>query len=164
MSCYMSHSPIMLFFFFLMIRRPPRSTLFPYTTLFRSPRLGRLAGRRRGHARTCAGRGRAGAGAPPQAGGAAAAATVAAAAAAAIPTAGAIESAFEVAGTKPAACRIHGQRRRRQPALRGRLGRHAARARGPAACRRALIAGPRGRKGGSARHKKSLSPDRKSVV
>src|SRR2546429_2507570 len=26
-----------LFFFFLMIRRPPRSTLFPYTTLFRSP-------------------------------------------------------------------------------------------------------------------------------
>src|SRR5574338_1215113 len=28
---------ICLFFFFLMIRRPPRSTLFPYTTLFRSP-------------------------------------------------------------------------------------------------------------------------------
>src|SRR2546430_13720032 len=33
-------------FFFLMIRRPPRSTLFPYTTLFRSlgelvPQLGR---------------------------------------------------------------------------------------------------------------------------
>src|SRR5260221_13768325 len=28
------HSPF--FFFFLMIRRPPRSTLFPYTTLFRS--------------------------------------------------------------------------------------------------------------------------------
>src|SRR2546427_9239647 len=27
-------------FFFLMIRRPPRSTLFPYTTLFRSPRVG----------------------------------------------------------------------------------------------------------------------------
>src|SRR3712207_8468172 len=26
-------------FFFLMIRRPPRSTLFPYTTLFRSRRL-----------------------------------------------------------------------------------------------------------------------------
>src|SRR2546427_8003706 len=26
----------MYFFFFLMIRRPPRSTLFPYTTLFRS--------------------------------------------------------------------------------------------------------------------------------
>src|SRR3712207_7002434 len=31
------------FFFFLMIRRPPRSTLFPYTTLFRSrERFGRL--------------------------------------------------------------------------------------------------------------------------
>src|SRR5256885_1217293 len=29
----------MLFFFFLMIRRPPRSTLFPYTTLFRSPSI-----------------------------------------------------------------------------------------------------------------------------
>src|SRR5260370_36625623 len=27
-----------MFFFFLMIRRPPRSTLFPYTTLFRSQR------------------------------------------------------------------------------------------------------------------------------
>src|SRR2546430_4032864 len=27
-------------FFFLMIRRPPRSTLFPYTTLFRSARAG----------------------------------------------------------------------------------------------------------------------------
>src|SRR2546426_3366880 len=32
---------LVLFFFFLMIRRPPRSTLFPYTTLFRS-----LAGER----------------------------------------------------------------------------------------------------------------------
>src|SRR3712207_7960962 len=31
-----------LFLFFLMIRRPPRSTLFPYTTLFRS--LGELVG------------------------------------------------------------------------------------------------------------------------
>src|SRR5215467_15154431 len=30
---YVFYSP----FFFLMIRRPPRSTLFPYTTLFRSP-------------------------------------------------------------------------------------------------------------------------------
>src|SRR5256885_12405238 len=28
--------PLSLLFFFLMIRRPPRSTLFPYTTLFRS--------------------------------------------------------------------------------------------------------------------------------
>src|SRR5215208_7267318 len=31
--CFVSFS---IFFFFLMIRRPPRSTLFPYTTLFRS--------------------------------------------------------------------------------------------------------------------------------
>src|SRR5712671_6466078 len=31
------------FFFFLMIRRPPRSTLFPYTTLFRSIQLGGTA-------------------------------------------------------------------------------------------------------------------------
>src|SRR5258707_11746103 len=49
-------------FFFLMIRRPPRSTLFPYTTLFRSlarqshaahvgrgPRLGDPAGRSEEH-------------------------------------------------------------------------------------------------------------------
>src|SRR3712207_7875953 len=40
-------------FFFLMIRRPPRSTLFPYTTLFRSRRLQRLADRRR-HEPACA--------------------------------------------------------------------------------------------------------------
>src|SRR3712207_7999819 len=33
-------------FFFLMIRRPPRSTLFPYTTLFRSPQRERLVPRR----------------------------------------------------------------------------------------------------------------------
>src|SRR6266511_5067031 len=33
--------------FFLMIRRPPRSTLFPYTTLFRSPPPGRARGRPR---------------------------------------------------------------------------------------------------------------------
>src|SRR2546430_6451112 len=31
-----SYLYLRLFFFFLMIRRPPRSTLFPYTTLFRS--------------------------------------------------------------------------------------------------------------------------------
>src|SRR6267378_2952521 len=31
-----------LMLFFLMIRRPPRSTLFPYTTLFRSPRPRRI--------------------------------------------------------------------------------------------------------------------------
>src|SRR2546430_6894291 len=35
-SCFLQ-----FFFFFLMIRRPPRSTLFPYTTLFRSDELGR---------------------------------------------------------------------------------------------------------------------------
>src|SRR5574340_1390270 len=34
------------FFFFLMIRRPPRSTLFPYTTLFRSGGTGCLFLRR----------------------------------------------------------------------------------------------------------------------
>src|SRR5256885_14963719 len=34
-NLYLSHSYHL--FFFLMIRRPPRSTLFPYTTLFRSP-------------------------------------------------------------------------------------------------------------------------------
>src|SRR5438034_5629719 len=36
MHCAYSHLPICLFFF-LLIQRPPRSTLFPYTTLFRSP-------------------------------------------------------------------------------------------------------------------------------
>src|SRR3989475_9256287 len=45
-----------LFFFFLMIRRPPRSTLFPYTTLFRSgleqalPQLARREDRNRARA------------------------------------------------------------------------------------------------------------------
>src|SRR5215475_13889065 len=34
------------FFFFLMIRRPPRSTLFPYTTLFRSNARAATSGRR----------------------------------------------------------------------------------------------------------------------
>src|SRR3712207_8554570 len=33
---YARHRDSHMFFFFLMIRRPPRSTLFPYTTLFRS--------------------------------------------------------------------------------------------------------------------------------
>src|SRR2546422_7251514 len=37
--------PFAFFFFFLMIRRPPRSTLFPYTTLFRSPVVERLSTR-----------------------------------------------------------------------------------------------------------------------
>src|SRR5256885_3088361 len=32
----MLETPCLFLFFFLMIRRPPRSTLFPYTTLFRS--------------------------------------------------------------------------------------------------------------------------------
>src|SRR5260221_355485 len=36
--------PWTCFFFFLMIRRPPRSTLFPYTTLFRSPVTGGSGG------------------------------------------------------------------------------------------------------------------------
>src|SRR2546425_1434210 len=36
-SIYCHPYPLSFFFFFLMIRRPPRSTLFPYTTLFRSP-------------------------------------------------------------------------------------------------------------------------------
>src|SRR3989442_5266840 len=35
---------LFLFFFFLMIRRPPRSTLFPYTTLFRSHQLVQAGG------------------------------------------------------------------------------------------------------------------------
>src|SRR6201995_6097227 len=34
---FIVESKVCLSFFFLMIRRPPRSTLFPYTTLFRSP-------------------------------------------------------------------------------------------------------------------------------
>src|SRR2546425_3634998 len=36
-ACCDSVSRAYYSFFFLMIRRPPRSTLFPYTTLFRSP-------------------------------------------------------------------------------------------------------------------------------
>src|SRR2546421_12500496 len=36
LCCRLCVSRLSLFFFFLMIRRPPRSTLFPYTTLFRS--------------------------------------------------------------------------------------------------------------------------------
>src|SRR5438445_12043135 len=35
-SCVIVYLPLPCYFFFLMIRRPPRSTLFPYTTLFRS--------------------------------------------------------------------------------------------------------------------------------
>src|SRR5438034_7721186 len=33
---YSDHCVLLSLFFFLIIRRPPRSTLFPYTTLFRS--------------------------------------------------------------------------------------------------------------------------------
>src|SRR3712207_9372616 len=38
MSSIITYNRVIMFlyFFFLMIRRPPRSTLFPYTTLFRS--------------------------------------------------------------------------------------------------------------------------------
>src|SRR5258708_29652895 len=39
--CHPHHSSL---FFFLMIRRPPRSTLFPYTTLFRSDEPPRAVG------------------------------------------------------------------------------------------------------------------------
>src|SRR5260221_11918023 len=46
LSCPCFFASLYLPFFFLMIRRPPRSTLFPYTTLFRSPDR-RLAQRRR---------------------------------------------------------------------------------------------------------------------
>src|SRR2546430_8483518 len=42
-----------LSFFFLMIRRPPRSTLFPYTTLFRS-RDGKISAKRMERARLAA--------------------------------------------------------------------------------------------------------------
>src|SRR2546429_5845661 len=52
MSLWIFTQHFISFFFFLMIRRPPRSTLFPYTTLFRSglrapgvPHLRRQAGR-----------------------------------------------------------------------------------------------------------------------
>src|SRR3712207_8846930 len=43
---------VRLDFFFLMIRRPPRSTLFPYTTLFRSLALPLMNGEAQGTART----------------------------------------------------------------------------------------------------------------
>src|SRR5436190_20706156 len=40
MTVYCAPLATLFLFFFLMIRRPPRSTLFPYTTLFRSRKLG----------------------------------------------------------------------------------------------------------------------------
>src|SRR2546429_5385325 len=45
MSIYhcLAHAYDVFFFFFLMIRRPPRSTLFPYTTLFRSLQIRRAS-------------------------------------------------------------------------------------------------------------------------
>src|SRR5262245_66477541 len=46
LCCWTAVHVFLCIFFFLMIRRPPRSTLFPYTTLFRS-----LDGRRGGDAR-----------------------------------------------------------------------------------------------------------------
>src|SRR3712207_8195073 len=49
MASYLLCSREPMSLFFLMIRRPPRSTLFPYTTLFRSQQL--LAGDRRLHLR-----------------------------------------------------------------------------------------------------------------
>src|SRR5256885_9738952 len=65
---------LVLPFFFLMIRRPPRSTLFPYTTLFRSPHHERPARRcaalvaRRRDARLLASNGRPHPAVPPVAG------------------------------------------------------------------------------------------------
>src|ERR1017187_10852907 len=47
LSCERTESALflfLLFLFFLMIRRPPRSTLFPYTTLFRSSQSGNRPG------------------------------------------------------------------------------------------------------------------------
>src|SRR2546430_7369397 len=58
---YFSLIYLFLFFFFLMIRRPPRSTLFPYTTLFRSHGvLHDLSRRTAGHERRGARVGRSG--------------------------------------------------------------------------------------------------------
>src|SRR2546427_13214900 len=45
MHLYLFSTRCLSFFFFLMIRRPPRSTLFPYTTLFRSPARAAVPGR-----------------------------------------------------------------------------------------------------------------------
>src|SRR5258708_32085585 len=46
MIAYQVAGPAVYDFFFLMIRRPPRSTLFPYTTLFRSRAGGAAMARR----------------------------------------------------------------------------------------------------------------------
>src|SRR5580658_10610638 len=52
----MSYVYNVFFLFFLMIRRPPRSTLFPYTTLFRSQARGRQAAHARDGGRQRIGR------------------------------------------------------------------------------------------------------------
>src|SRR5438552_18576834 len=52
----MLHDTLAHFFFFLMVPRPPRSTLFPYTTLFRSLQQAVRAGRGEGVALLRAGR------------------------------------------------------------------------------------------------------------
>src|SRR3712207_7538634 len=44
---------VSVFVFFLMIRRPPRSTLFPYTTLFRSKMAGLLSRKAGDHQGGC---------------------------------------------------------------------------------------------------------------
>src|SRR2546422_9626368 len=49
LAYFLCHHQLVAVFFFLMIRRPPRSTLFPYTTLFRSPELSALRGVRERH-------------------------------------------------------------------------------------------------------------------
>src|SRR2546422_9570213 len=54
LGCFIVLLRSLFVFFFLMIRRPPRSTLFPYTTLFRSRAFQETAGRPR---RRRAGRG-----------------------------------------------------------------------------------------------------------
>src|SRR5439155_27205789 len=51
-------STIFYLFFFLMLRRPPRSTLFPYTTLFRSLRHRSACRGRRAGAAACSCRNR----------------------------------------------------------------------------------------------------------
>src|SRR5438045_5559700 len=56
LNCLSRLTPMSLSFFFLILRRPPRSTLFPYTTLFRShPGEGGLAqrGERQPHHPRC---------------------------------------------------------------------------------------------------------------
>src|SRR5256886_12874765 len=53
---HVSLKSLSLFFFFLIIRRPPRSTLFPYTTLFRSPDVPGAGGSTASRTRSAPGR------------------------------------------------------------------------------------------------------------